>query len=123
MASNRTIGDLLSEARTLLNDKVSTNPAYRYSNDELLEAFNGAMTEARAKRPDLFLGTLGLRAALPLYTADDLEEEFPLPEWVYPTVLNYVVGRTSVRDDTYANDSRAVVMMNRFVNQLLGVNS
>ena len=120
MASSRTIGDLLSEARTLLQDKVTP---YRYSDDELLEAANGAMAEARAKRPDLFLGTLGLREALPLYTGDDLEEEFPLPEWVYPTFLSYVVGRTSLRDDTYANDSRAVVMMNRFVNQLLGVNS
>lgn len=123
MASNRTIGGLLSEARTLLNDKVGTNPAYRNSTDELLEALNGAFAEARAKRPDLFLGTLGLRTTLPLYTSDDLDEEWPLPDTVYPTFLNYVVGRTSLRDDTSANDSRAVVMMNRFVNQLLGVNS
>lgn len=113
----------MDEARTLLQDKVGTNPDYRYSDDELLEALNGALLEARAKRPDLFLGTLGLRTALPLYTADDFDSEFPLPEMVYPTVLNYVVGRTSLRDDTYANDSRAVVMMNRFVNQLLGVQS
>ncbi len=123
MASNRTIGGLLSEARTLLNDKVGTNPAYRNSTDELLEALNGAFAEARAKRPDLFLGTLGLRTTLPLYTSDDLDEEWPLPDTVFPTFLNYVVGRTSLRDDTSANDSRAVVLMNRFVNQLLGVNS
>lgn len=123
MATNRTIGGLLTEARVMLQDTVSDNPAYRYSTDELLEAFNGALTEARAKRPDLFLGTLGLRDALPLYTSSDTDEDFPLPEWVYPTVLNYVVGRTMLRDDTYANDSRAVVLMNRFVNQLLGVNA
>ena len=100
MASNRTIGGLLSEARTLLNDKVGTNPAYRNSTDELLEALNGAFAEARAKRPDLFLGTLGLRTTLPLYTSDDLDEEWPLPDTVYPTFLNYVVGRTSLRGVT-----------------------
>lgn len=123
MASNRTLGDLLSSARTLLNDTVNTNPAYRYSNAQLLEALNDAFLEARAKRPDLFLGTLGLRETLPLYTTDDLDEEWPLSDTVFPTFLNYVVGRTSLRDDTSANDSRAVVLMNRFVNQLLGVNS
>ena len=64
MASNRTLGDLLSAARTLLNDTDNTNPAYRYSNAQLLEALNDAFLEARAKRPDLFLGTFGLRATL-----------------------------------------------------------
>ena len=51
--AGRTIATLLSEVRTLIQDK-DPQPYYRYSDLELLEAFNGALAEARSKRPDLF---------------------------------------------------------------------
>jgi hypothetical protein len=115
----RTIGTLLAEARTLLQDKVQ---AYRYSDDELLENFNGAVGEARIKRPDLFLGR-GLRAPLPFHTTADLAAPFPYDIIIYQAALYYVVGRAELREDSFSNDSRAVSMMNKFVAQLTAVQS
>lgn len=118
----RTIGALFSEARTLLQDKDGVN-GFRYSNDELMEAFNGAMMEARSKRPDLFID-MGLRAEVPFYDASlDLAAPFPLSSMVYPAFVYYVVGRCELREDTFSEDSRAVALMNKFVSQLTTVTS
>lgn len=110
-----TIGGLLTEARALLQDTESI----RYSDADLVAAFNGALLEARAKRPDLFLG-MGLRNAVPQYAmAADAATAFPLDSSVYPVFLYYVVGRSELREDTFADDSRAVTLMNKFVSGLL----
>jgi hypothetical protein len=116
-----TIGDVVAGARTLLQDKTPL-PAVRYSDAEMLEAFNDAMAEARGKRPDLFLA-LGLRTPLPTYTVADLDEEFPLDPIVRPAFVYYLVGRAELREDPFAQDGRAVVLMNKFVSQLLTVQS
>ncbi len=113
----RTIGSVLAEARTLLQDKVAL-PAYRYTDPELLEAFNGAMVEARAKRPDLFLA-LGLRTPVTTYATTAVALPFPLDFSVYDAFVYYVVGRSELREDTFADDGRAAVLMNKFVSQLL----
>ena len=115
----RTIGSLLTEARVILQDTESG--AYRFPDAELFQAFNGALLEARTKRPDLFLG-MGLRTAVPAYDATvDLTTAFPLDDVAYTPILYYIVGRTELRDSTYSDDSRAVSMMNKFVSQLTGV--
>jgi hypothetical protein len=117
----RTIATVLAEARTLLQDK---HTPYRYTDDELLEAFNGIVAEIRAKRPDMFLGAgIGLRDPVPYYTMANTTTPFPLPATAYNACLYYVVGRSSLRDDTYADDSRAVTMMNKAVTSLLTVAS
>lgn len=119
----RTLGTIVAEARTLLQDEVEVDGTFRYSDDEMFENINGALLEVRAKRPDLFLD-MGLRAALPTYSAAvDMGTAFPLDESVYTAVLYYVVGRTELREDTFAVDGRATVLMNKFVSQLLGVAS
>jgi hypothetical protein len=114
----QTIGNLIAEARTLLQDK---NPSIglRYTDAEMLEAFNSGVREARAKRPDLFL-TLGLRVALPTY---GLVDPFPLDPAYSPVFVNYLVGRTELREDPFSEDSRAVTMLNKFVTGLLTVQS
>lgn len=117
----RTIGTLLAEARTLLQDKEPL-PAYRYSDAELVEAFNGAMVESRAKRPDLFLA-MGLRTPTPYYSTSDLAQPFPLGDEVYDAFVYYLVGRSELREDSFAVDGRAVAMANKFVSQLLSVAS
>jgi hypothetical protein len=116
-----TIGSVVAGARTLLQDKRPL-PAVRYSDDEMFEAFNDAMAEARAKRPDLFLA-LGLRTALPRYTAADLATAFPLDEAYASAFTYFLVGRAELREDPFAQDGRAVVLMNKFVSQLLSVQS
>lgn len=117
----RTLGTLVTEARTLLQDKTQVDGSYRYSDAEIFENLNGAFLEVRAKRPDLFLD-IGLRADVPTYNAaTDTGVAFPLDSSVYTTVLYYLVGRTELREDTFATDGRAVALMNKFVSQLLGV--
>lgn len=116
-----TIGSMVAEARTLLQDKTPV-PAIRYSDAEMLEAFNGALAEARAKRPDLFL-LRGLRTALPIYSTSDLDNDFPLDPGYVPAFVYYLVGRGELREDPFAQDNRAVVLMNKFISQLLTVQS
>ena len=61
--STLTIGGLITEARALLQDTMQGNasspvqdePMYRYSDVDMIAAFNGAMLETRAKRPRYYL--------------------------------------------------------------------
>ncbi len=121
-----TIGGLLSEARGILNDVVpmaSSGGTTRYSDTDLINAFNDALIQARAKRPDLFLD-MGLRNAVPQYAMPgDSGTTFPLDASVYPAFLYYIVGRSELREDTFADNGRAVVLMNKFVSQLLATQS
>lgn len=118
-----TFATLVAEARTLLQDLVQVDGGYRYSDAEMFQNINGALLEIRAKRPDLFLD-IGLRAPMPVYSAAvDMNTAFPLDSSVYNAVLYYTVGRTELREDTFATDGRATVLMNKFVSQLLGVAS
>lgn len=118
-----TIGGLLTEARVLLNDAVSVDGATRFSDADLIAAFNDALLQARGKRPDAFLD-MGLRNTVPQYSAsEDTATAFPLDPMFYPAFLYYVVGRTELREDTFSNDSRAITLMNKFVSQLLQVAS
>ena len=115
-----TVGDVLNEAKTILQDKAGSER--RYNDDELLECFNGFMTEVRAKRPDLFLA-LGLRNPVPVFTNAQLGSPFPLDMSVYDAFVYYVVGRSEAREDTFSEDSRAVTFLNKAVSQLLSVSS
>jgi len=119
-----TIGGLLTEARGLLTDTIPTvGGDTRYSDADLVAAFNDALLQARAKRPDAFLD-MGLRNTVPQYAMPgDVSTAFPIDAAYYPAFLFYVVGRTEMREDTFSNDGRAVALMNRFVSQLLTVAS
>ena len=120
----RTWGDLILEARTLLQDKLPTSgSALRYSDDEMFESINGFMTEVRTKRPDLLL-PFGIRQPLPRYAAAvDMTTPFPLDLSVYDAFIYYLVGRAEIREDTWANDGRAVTLLNKAVSQLLSIQS
>lgn len=124
----RTFGTLVGEARTLLQDKLPTSGnALRYSDEELFESINGAMVEVRMKRPDLFLRAFGrtsLRMPMPFYSAAlDMNTPFPLDLQAYQAMVYYCVGRQELREDTFSEDSRAVTLMNKFVSQLLSLQS
>jgi hypothetical protein len=124
MATGRTFGTLIAEARTLLQDKVPTvDGQLRTSDAEHFEAINGFMAEVRTKRPDLFL-PMGLRTDLPFYAAPtDMTTAFPLDLQAYQAMLYYVAGRAELKDDTFADDARAVTLLNKAVSQLLTVQS
>jgi len=113
-----TIGGLLTEARGVLND---TTPPLRYSDNDLINAFNDAFIQARYKRPDLFL-PLGLRNTVPQYIMpDDTGTAFPISPSVYPAFIYYVSGRTELREDTFVDDKRAELLLTRFTQMLLTV--
>jgi hypothetical protein len=120
----RTFGDLIGEARTMLQDKLPTSGgALRYSDDEFFECINSFMYEVRTKRPDIFL-PIGLRVSVPMYTAPgDLTTSFPLDTSVWSAFVYYLVGRTELREDTWSDDGRATAMMNKAVSQLLTIQS
>lgn len=117
----RTIAFLIAEARTLLQD-TDPVPSYRYTDVEMLQAFNGAMSETRVKRPDLFL-ELGLRNPVPYYGLADLNAPFPLDSGVYSAFVFYIVGRSEMREDVFTEDGRASTLMAKFIQQLLTVAS
>jgi hypothetical protein len=119
-----TIGGLLTEARTILQDVVATSGGVtRYSDADLVAAFNDALLQARGKRPDIFLD-MGLRSVVPQYAMPaDAATAFPIDPIYYPAFLYYVVGRSELREDTFSDDSRAVTLMNKFASQLLQVGS
>jgi hypothetical protein len=114
-----TIGGLFTEARRILND----DDAVRYTDADLAAAFNDALLQTRAKRPDAFLA-LGLRVPVPQFAMpDDQDTAFPISEVFYPAFLFYCVGRSEIKEDTFTNQDRAVVLMNKFASQLLTVQS
>jgi hypothetical protein len=121
-----TIAALLTEARAILQDVIPTGSpnGTRYSNQDLLDAFNDALLQARAKRPDLFLD-MGLRNAVPRYNTDDLTAltAFPIDQMCYGAFLYYIVGRSELRDDTFADDKRSSLLLEKFIAQLMQVAS
>jgi hypothetical protein len=120
----KTIGELIVEARQLLNDSIPISGEARFPDNELVAALNDAMFQIRQKRPDAFLG-YGLRKSVPQYTLPaDANTTLPIDEtFFYSPLLFYVVGRSEITEDTYADNGRAVAMMNKFVNQILSVKS
>lgn len=119
-----TIGGLLLEARGILNDVTPIGTgSTRYTDTDLINAFNDALIQARTKRPDLFID-MGLRNAVPQYSMpNDTNTPFPIDYSVYPAFLFYIVGRSELRDDTYTQDGRASALLAKFIGQLTQVAS
>lgn len=114
-----TIGRLINEARQLLNDEIPISGAPRYADAELMNALNEGMLQIRSKRPDAFLRA-GLRTALPVYILPtDFNTPFPIEAQFYSPLLFYVVGRSELTEDTFADDGRAVTLMSKFTGMLL----
>jgi len=120
----KTVGDLLGEAREILNDTVPISGAPRFEDSDLVHALNDALYQLRNKRPDAWLG-FGLRQPVPQYVMPtDADTAFPVNDILfYAPCLFYVVGRSELTEDTFSTDGRAVSLMNKFVAQILSVQS
>ena len=126
-----TIGRMLLDARAILNDVVPITGSVRYSDEDLIQAFNSALLEVRAKRPDAFLSfgplstpsgpspTMWLRDAIPQFGPGDENQLFPLDQIFYPLCINYIVGKSELREDEFAAEGRAVALLNKFTTGLL----
>jgi hypothetical protein len=113
---SRTLGDLVNDARGILQDRVVP---YRYSDADLYSHLNTALASARMVRPDLFLPSLR-DGTPPMYGPGDAAKEFPL-EWQFaPSFVYFMAGRAELSDDEFAQDGRAVALMNKFITDLRG---
>ena len=115
----RTVGVLIAEARQLLNDEIPISGAPRYADAELVAALNEGLLQVRTKRPDAWL-RYGLRKATPVYALPtDANSVLPFEDQFYSPLLFYVVGRSELTEDTFADDGRAVTLMSKFAAMLL----
>jgi hypothetical protein len=107
------VSDIVSAARGLLQDR---REPFRYTDADLILYVADAVDEAYRVRPDLF-ASVGLDAP-PVMGA--LTDTLPLPGFLRPQVVNYVVGRAELREDKHSQDSRAIAMVQAFTTALVG---
>jgi hypothetical protein len=121
MPALETVGQYLEESRRLLQDEVLP---YRYPDDDLIDALNIGLMEARRLRADLFLPLFDIPWFDPTKTtAPDLSAKITLDEMYRSSLVYYVVGRMQLRDDEPTTDQRAAGLLQKFAAQLLTVNS
>jgi hypothetical protein len=111
-----TVGAYVLEARHLLQDEVVP---YRYPDQDLVDALNIGLAEARRLRPDLFLPGM----VVPFYTTltADTAKIVPVELSFRSAFVYYLVGRMQLRDDESTTDARAASLLNKFAGQLLTV--
>jgi hypothetical protein len=109
-----TVTDYVTEARTLLQDKV---PTYRYADSELVSALNLGIHTARRNRPDLFMEVV----TIPQFTAADVAAgtPFAMDGQYRVAFLFFMVGFAQLRDEEDTQDTRAAAFIGKFTQQLM----
>lgn len=120
MSALSTVGDYVDAARRLLQDVI---PDYRYPDVDLVEALNLGLLEMRRLRPDLLRAYF--RTAIPTYTAttSGLNTLVQVDAQYRVALLYYICGQAQLRDDENNEDARATVFLNKFVAQMLTIQS
>lgn len=108
--------DYITDARTLLQDKVSQ---YRYDDQSLLIALNITLLEARRLRADLFVFNLATNGQTQAFTVVDntyvaIEPQFRL------AILHGLCGHALERDQEDVQDVRATTFLGMFNAGLIG---
>jgi hypothetical protein len=121
MPALETLGQYLEEARRLLQDEFTP---YRYPNDDLIDALNIGLLEARRLRADLFLPAFTIPWFDPAkQTAPDLVKPVPFDPMYRQSLVYYIVGRAQLRDDESTTDARAASLMTKFTAQMISIQS
>lgn len=115
MSALNTVESLISDARTLLLDKVRP---FRYEDAELLVALNTSLLEARRLRADLFVTRYGNE--VPFYGAVSGEAFCIEPQFRLAFVFG-ICGHALTRDQEDVQDNRANTFRNVFHDLLVGV--
>lgn len=95
-----------------MQDTVASS--YRYSDDEYRSALQLAFYEAKRIRPDMFV-----RATVPDISSMGFTSDVPVPDGYQTAFLYYMCGHIQLQDQEDTQDSRASVMLNKFVAQLM----
>lgn len=113
-----TVSKAVERVRILLADN---EVPYRNADVAILDGLNMALTEARKLRPDLFLPDVYLWIAPSLDEASMTSgKELPVDPMYFTPVVEYVAGFISLEDDEFAVDGRAVSLLNRFSQKMVG---
>lgn len=86
-----TVGNLLDQIRTLLQDVDNTSGQYRYSTDSIVTNLNQGLVDLYRIRPDLFLE---LNFNVPQFMVDQLGVPIGIEQQYATPLIMYVVGLT-----------------------------
>lgn len=117
MPALETVGQYIEESRRLLQDEVAP---YRYPDDDLVDALNIGLLEAKRLRADLFLPLFDIPWIDPS-GAVNTAATITMDPMYRQSLVYYMVGRMQLRDDEPTVDQRAAGLMQKFVAQLLTV--
>lgn len=115
-----TVGQYLEETRRLLQDEFTP---YRYPDDDLIDALNIGLLEARRLRADLFLPAFDIPWFDPVAVSTTKTKDVPIDPMYRQSLIYYMVGRAQLRDDESTADARAASLMTKFTAQLLTIQS
>jgi hypothetical protein len=117
-----TVGQYLEESRRLLQDEFTP---YRYADDDLVDALNIGLLEARRLRADLFLPLFDIPwfDPAPGALATTKTKPVTMDPMYRQSLVYYIVGRAQLRDDESTTDARAASLMTKFTAQLLTITS
>lgn len=110
-----TISDAISRVREILQDEDAEE--YRYTDESLIGVFNVAVLSLREKRPDAFI----VGQPITEYTTADLTAEFPVPLTFYTPITYFVAAYAELRDDEFTTGGRAILLMAKFNEDVMGV--
>jgi hypothetical protein len=113
-----TVQDYVDRARTLLLDQIEP---YRYPTEDLVEALNMGILETRRLRPDLMKSFF--RSSLPDFSTSAMSDMVPIDPMYRVAFVYYICGHAQLRDDENNQDSRSAAMLNKFVAQMLNIQS
>lgn len=106
-----TVGGLISQVRTLLQDTDLSTGLYRYSTDSIVTNLNQAMADLFRLRPDLFMDA---GFAIPSFDPALPDVAVGIDQQYMPALIYYVVGLTQARDDEQNQDARALGFLKIF---------
>ena len=113
-----TVQQYIDRARAIILD---TDRPYRYKDEDLVEGLNLAIMESRRLRPELMRASFG--QALPEFSAVDTSVAVPIDPMYRTAFLYYMCGHIHLRDDEVTQDGRAASFLNKFMSQMLTIQS
>lgn len=125
--ATKTLDDAVAEIRGLINDTDAQG--YRYTQVFVLTKLNTALREVYRYRPDAYIGnfTQGILTnnAVVTYSVEDLGLDPPTPyplddRLFFSPVIFYVAGILDLSDDEFADDNRAMTILQAFKTELTG---
>jgi hypothetical protein len=113
-----TVQDYVDRVRVLLLDQIEP---YRYPTEDLVEALNMGILEARRIRPDLLKSFF--RSSLPDFSTSAMNLVVPIDPMYRVAFVYYICGQAQLRDDENNQDSRSAAFLNKFVAQMTNIMS